>query len=85
MELMTRRSSGELSKYSAKISVQTESGEELILRSAIDPDLDPGDSSRASTGGVTVLVRGKNVSELRAKVASQTRMLCVSLRVLEYL
>ncbi len=85
MELMTRQRSGELSTYSATISVQTERGQESILRSAIDPDLDPGDTSRASNGGVTILVRGKDISELRAKVASQTRMICTSLRVLEFL
>ena len=88
MVLMTRHSSsarGELLRYSAKIGVQTEKGQGPILRCAIDPDMDPGDSSRISDGGVTIFVEGKDISELRAKLASQTRMICASLRVLEFL
>ena len=69
----------------AEIKISTKGSIRKTIVDAIKPDLVKGDSIEIFSTGVKILLHADDVSELRAKISSTTRVAAVSLRLVDVL
>ena len=78
-------SSNNIRACNAEIKISTKGSIRKTIVDAIKPDLVKGDSIEIFSTGVKISLRADDVSELRAKISSTTRVAAVSLRLVDVL